>query len=133
MRLLLDTHVLVWTQEGVERFGPKTVAELTDSAIERIVSPVSALEIARLVDVGRIELDVGTKQWLDDTITSLRCRTIEVSHGIAVEAYDLPGALHKDPADRLLVATARVHELTLLTADEQILAYPHAATRDART
>jgi PIN domain nuclease of toxin-antitoxin system len=50
-----------------------------------------------------------------------------------VEAYALPGRFHKDPADRLLVATARLHKLTLITADEQILAYKNVRKRDART
>ncbi len=64
---------------------------------------------------------------------SFLCSTLEVSHEIAAAAYSLPSGLHKDPADRILVATARLHDLTLLTADERILDYGDIRTLDART
>jgi PIN domain nuclease of toxin-antitoxin system len=67
------------------------------------------------------------------TLDSLHCSSIELSHEIAAAAYDLPEGLHHDPADRILVATARLLGLTLVTADERILAYPHARVLDART
>lgn len=133
MKLLLDTHVLIWSQEGVERLGAKTKRDLIHADTLLYVSPISTLEIARLVDGGRISLDIPASRWVDDTVKSLRCATIEVSHRIAAAAYDLPEVFHKDPADRLLVASARTHELILLTADERILDYRHVATRDART
>jgi PIN domain nuclease of toxin-antitoxin system len=63
----------------------------------------------------------------------LFCSTIEVSHEIAAGAYALPPGLHRDSADRVLVATARLHDLTLLTADNRILDYHHVRTLDARS
>ena len=59
-------------------------------------------------------------------------RVIPVTHEIALAAYDLPGEFHRDPADRILVATAVVHDLTLMTADDRILAYPYLLSSDAR-
>lgn len=133
MRLLLDTHVWIWTQELTARLGPQTTAALVDSETSLYVSPISTLEIARLVERGTVEIDGPLDSWVVETLDSLFCTTIEISHEIAGGAYSLPTGLHKDPADRLLVATARLHELTLLTADERILDYRHVETFDARS
>jgi len=130
--LLLDTHVWIWSQAQPERLGPTTTARLEDPRQALYVSPVSTLEIARLAAHGRLELLPDVDRWLEASLDLLGCATVEVSHEIAREAYALPGDLHRDPADRLLVATARVHGLTLLTADDRILAYAHVETQDAR-
>ncbi len=133
MRLLLDTHVWIWTQEEVERLGAETTRALVDPETSLHVSTVSTLEIARLVAVGTIELSGTLESWVEETLDSLLCSTIEISHEIAAGAYALPKGLHKDPADRILVATARQHDLSLLTADERILDYDAVQTLDART
>jgi PIN domain nuclease of toxin-antitoxin system len=70
--------------------------------------------------------------WVSETLDGPSCGTIEISHPIAIGAYSLPGDFHKDPADRLFVATARIHELTLVTMDETILRYSHVKSEDAR-
>lgn len=132
MRLLLDTHVWIWTQEQPGRLGDATTQSLTDPETSLHVSTISTLEISRLVAMGTIELSGSLDSWVTDTLGSLFCSTIEMSHEIAAGAYSLPPGLHKDPADRILVATARRHDLTLLTADERILSYPHVQTLDAR-
>ncbi|MFM9197801.1 MAG: PIN domain-containing protein [Planctomycetia bacterium] len=62
----------------------------------------------------------------------MEARSIDVDHRVAIEAYKLPGRFHKDPADRMLVATARINDLTLVTADERILAYREVRSLDAR-
>ena len=133
MRLLLDTHVWIWSQEEVERLGTETTRALVDPETSLHVSTVSTLEIARLVALGTIELSGALESWVEETLDSLLGSTIEISHEIAAAAYSLPIGLHKAPADRLLVATARLHDLTLLTADERILDYEGAETLDART
>jgi PIN domain nuclease of toxin-antitoxin system len=69
---------------------------------------------------------------VDERIDSIEARRIDVDHQIAIEAYKLPGRFHKDPADRLLVATGRLRDLTLVTAAERILAYRSVRTLDAR-
>jgi PIN domain nuclease of toxin-antitoxin system len=93
---------------------------------------VSSLEIARLVTGGLVELKGSLDRWVRSAIDSLEARSIDIDHQIAIEAYKLPGRFHKDPADRLLVATARLRDLTLVTADERILAYRSVRTLDAR-
>lgn len=79
---------------------------------ERFVSPISTLEIGRLVYIGQLRLKHAFAEWKN-------------THEIAWDAYNLPGKFHNDPADRVLVATARIERLTLMTADELILTYPH--------
>lgn len=132
MNLLLDTHVWIWSQEQPDKLGPEATRLLTDRQVALYVSPVSTLEIARLVSMGAIELTESLTSWVRDTLASLSCKTVEISHAIAAEAYTLPSGFHKDPADRILAATARLEHLTLLTADERILGYPHVEGLDAQ-
>lgn len=132
VRLLLDTHVWVWSQNDPAKIGAKASKLLTDASNENYISTVSTLELARLVATGAIEASLPVGSWVEAALRALDARTIEVSHPIAIEAYALPGDFHKDPADRLLVATARCHSLTLLTADERILAYRAVRSHDAR-
>jgi PIN domain nuclease of toxin-antitoxin system len=129
---LLDTHVWIWTQEAPEKFGRRTTRLLTDSRNGLYVSTVSTLEIARLVKDGTIAFSGSLDSWVSETLDALACGTLEISHKIAIGAYSLPGKFHKDPADRLLVATARIHELTLVTMDKRILRYSHVRSHDAR-
>jgi PIN domain nuclease of toxin-antitoxin system len=130
--LLLDTHVWIWSQERPDRLGPEATRLLTDPQVALYVSTVSTLEIARLVATGAIELTGALTSWVTATLDSLGCKTVEISHAIAAEAYALPPGFHRDPADRLLAATARLEHLTLLTADERILDYPHVETLDTQ-
>jgi PIN domain nuclease of toxin-antitoxin system len=129
---LLDTHVWIWTQEQPDAMGSASRALLEATAEELCVSAVSSLEIARLVTGGLLELKGSLDRWVRAAIDSIEARSIDVDHQIAIEAYKLPGRFHKDPADRLLVATARLRDLTLVTADERILAYRSVRTLDAR-
>ena len=132
MRALLDTHVWVWTQEQPERLGPRTKRLLVSAEHENSVCPISTLEISRLVAAGDIRLAMPLADWVVQSMAGLSAQTVPVSHEVAIEAYALPGTFHRDPADRLLVAAARRNGLTLVTADDRILAYPHVRTHDAR-
>jgi len=132
VRLLLDTHVWIWSQENVDRLGPQTKRLLLGQDHENHVCTISTLELARLVDAGDIKMSIALREWIERAVSAIQARTVQVSHQIAMEAYGLPGSFHKDPADRVLVAAARCHELTVLTADERILAYSGVHSRDAR-
>lgn len=133
MSLLLDTHVWIWSQECPEKIGPKALDLLKDPDVALHASTISTLEIARLVATRAIELDGSLLAWVSDTLAALQCSSLEITHDIAAGAYSLPGEFHKDPADRILVSTARCLDLTLLTADEKILDYPHVKSRDVRS
>ena len=131
MRYLLDTHVWLWSHEAHQKFGRKTKQILTSNEDDRLVSAISTFEIARLISKGRLILRQSFPSWKAQSLHDLVAATIDVSHEIAWEAYNLPGSFHKDPADRLLVATARLHELVLLTADDSILNYKHVKSISA--
>ena len=132
MNYLLDTHTWIWSQESPEKLGAQATKALTDPAQRLYVSTISTLEIARLIAVGMIELSGRLETWISRSLGLLNGNTIELSHPIAVGAYGLPKGFHRDPADRILVATARIHRTTLLTADQRILKYRHVRSQDAR-
>jgi PIN domain nuclease of toxin-antitoxin system len=132
VRLLLDTHVWVWSQERSGRLGVEAVRLLSDDASEINVATISTVEIARLLSTGDLALSCVLDTWVEQSLLSLVAGTLPLSHTIASRAYSLPGEFHRDPADRILVATALCHGLTFMTADERILAYPHVRSVDAR-
>jgi PIN domain nuclease of toxin-antitoxin system len=133
MKILLDTHVLIWAQQDSPRLGKEARQCLISLSNELWVSSISSLEVARLVYGNRLELGKTTQDWIQKSIQSLGAKSCFVDHSVAIESYLLPEPFHPDPADRLLVATARLHEMTLMTADERILAYHAVHTIDAGT
>jgi PIN domain nuclease of toxin-antitoxin system len=132
MKLLLDTHVLIWAESLPERLGPEARALLLNPENTLLVSPITTLELSRLIALSRLHLRKSLTDWLTDARKHLFFEDAHFSHHAAIESYELPGDFHKDPADRMLVATARELNCPLLTADELILAYPNVLTIDAR-
>lgn len=132
MSLLLDTHVLLWSQQEPERLGATTRRALLDAKMPRALHTVSTLEIGRLAAGGQLLFRTDPWTWIESALAALRCETLELTHKDALGAYSLPEPFHRDPCDRVLVAAARHRGLTLLTADERILGYRHVASLDAR-
>ena len=132
MGLLLDTHVWIWSQEDPDRIGKRTRRRMESADEQLYVATISSLEIARLIHVGLLELEGTLDRWIKDSLEAIQCGVIEMSNPAAIGAYRLPGKFHRDPADRILVATAREGRLTLVTADERILDYGPVRTLDAR-
>lgn len=123
---LLDTHAWLWVQRGEKReLSPALVDELEDYQRrgEVFVSAISILEIARLVASGGFDLGMSVEQFLDEGTADGGFRLLDLSPRILIGSTRLPGKLHRDPSDRLLIATARDHGLTLVTRDRDILAY----------
>ncbi len=133
MKLLLDTHVWVWSQEDPAKIGARMREAILHEDNEILVSTISTLEIARLIALGRLRFTMDLHAWIQHSIQLLMATTVLVSHEMAIESYRLPDPFHRDPADRVLVATARIEGATLLTADDLILAYPHVQRLDARS
>lgn len=131
MRLLLDTHVLVWSQAAQRKLGGRCRRALERPGNELYISAISVLELGQLVESGRLELDDPVTTWVSAALDALSASALPVTVELAAEAYALPGKFHKDPADRVLVATARALELTLVTADERILEYSQVRSLDA--
>lgn len=123
--ILLDTHILIWSSTDDFRLGKQArfMISQCDIANPFYVSSVSAWEIAMLVKKGRIDLGSPAKNWFNQASESPSWRTLPLDAETAMASVNLPGDLHADPADRFLIAAARVHNLALLTADRAILAY----------
>jgi PIN domain nuclease of toxin-antitoxin system len=124
--LLLDTHVWLWYAEGVtERLRPASVKKL-DAARRSdglIVSAVSVWEIGMHAARGRIQLAVPLRDWVDKALGVPGIRLAPLDAAVAAESTLLPGEPQGDPADRFLIATARLLGVTLATRDERILEY----------
>lgn len=125
--ILLDTHIWIWWLGESTRLGDAQRAAI-EQADELCVSAISCWEIAKLVQLGRIELGPSVFDWLDAALSLPRMRLIELSPRIAAESAQLPGTFHRDPADQILVATARTLGCSLVTLDRKIIAYPHVET-----
>lgn len=124
--ILLDTHVWVWWVHGDTRLAPERQEYLREQERFGIgVSAISCWEVAKLVEYGRLALPLPTRSWIDQALAYPGVRLLELTPEIAVESTELPPPFHRDPADQLLVATARVHGIPLVTVDRKILDYPH--------
>jgi PIN domain nuclease of toxin-antitoxin system len=89
------------------------------------VSIISCWEVAKLAELGRLALRCPVVDWLRQALAYPGIQLMDLSVAIAIESTRLPGPFHRDPADQIIVATARVHDIPLLTADARILAYPN--------
>ena len=124
--ILLDTHIWVWWVHGTEELSAAH-RKLIDSAQETGigVSAISCWEIAKLVERKRLSLPCPVFDWLQQALVYPGIQLIELSPRISGESAELPGTFHKDPADQIIVATARVLDVEIITVDTKILAYPH--------
>lgn len=121
MNLLLDTHIWLWSQLEPERLAPPVRDALDASDNGLWLSPISVWEALMLVERGRLRVGGDAGAWIDRMTRASPLREAPFSTEVAVEStrLDLP---HRDPADRFLAATAKVHQLVLVTADERLLA-----------
>jgi len=127
--LLLDTHVWLWFALGnADRLGEGTRRQIEDAAYQGklAVSAITPWEIAMLEVKGRITLGAPCEKWIANALKLPGLRLIGLEPEIASASTRLPGNFHPDPADRILVATARAFDATLATADERIIAYAKA-------
>jgi PIN domain nuclease of toxin-antitoxin system len=124
--VLLDTHIALWLDSGDERLRP-TTRDLIDvrwrNGATVLISAVSAWEIALLVDAGRIDLDCPVEAWIDRFVDRPGIETIPLSSRAASRAYRLHELEHRDPADRLLIATAIEQDCPLITYDSRIVRF----------
>lgn len=121
MKLLLDTHILLWSLLEPARLAGQVSAELQNTSNELWLSPISTWEIIVLAEKGRIVLDTSPDLWLRDVFKTIPFKEAPLNHEVAIQSR-LIDLAHGDPADRFLVATAIVYDLTLITADRRIIA-----------
>ncbi len=125
MRILLDTCCIIWAVSEPEALSKAAAAILESEDTEVFVSPISAAEIACASERRRIVLNQHWRKWFRHYIGLNRWQLIDINLDVVEEAYSLPEQFHADPADRIITATARLNNLTILTADQKILSYPH--------
>ena len=120
MKLLLDTHIWIWSLLEPTRLDARIRQALEDRHNELWLSPISTWELVALVQKKRILLGEHLESWLEKARAAAPLREALLSHEIAAASGDVD-LTHPDPADRLLVATARVLGLTLVTSDERLI------------
>jgi PIN domain nuclease of toxin-antitoxin system len=126
--LLLDTHIWLWYAEGAEALSADTVMHINQARAQRRlhVSVISVWEIGLLLAKQRIVLSAPLQDWIEQAAALQGLRLRELTTDVAIESTLLPGDPHADPADRFLIAEARVAGLTLVTADRKIIDYGRA-------
>jgi PIN domain nuclease of toxin-antitoxin system len=120
MKLLLDTHIWLWSALDEARLSSRVAAALENPSNELWLSPISLWEVLTLCQKRRLILAPNPQAWIADTLDATPMREPQVTYQVAQETARVHLS-HRDPADRFLVATARVFGLTLVTADEHLI------------
>ena len=124
--LLLDTHVWIWLMLGELTLKKSAALKAVEQAAldaRLLVSAISIWEIGMLEAKGRIVLPLDIMHWVENALAAPGVRLQPLTPAIALHSSRLPADFHGDPADRILVATARIVDAVLVTRDARILAY----------
>jgi PIN domain nuclease of toxin-antitoxin system len=129
MKYLLDTHIWIWLLDCPEKLSPAAASVIKDRSAGSLgVADISAWEVARKESLGKLTLTLSSRVWLRQATQSPGLEMIRADGEIAWESCHLPGDFHRDPADQMIVATARILGLVLITRDERLLNYPGVET-----
>jgi PIN domain nuclease of toxin-antitoxin system len=120
LKLLLDTHVWLWTLVAPKRLGRRVRLALERPHTECWLSPISVWELLILAERGRLKLDDEPRRWALEALSRSPVQEAPLSHEVALRSRDV-AVPHRDPADRFLVATALSYDLTFVTADEVLI------------
>lgn len=127
LKYLLDTNVWIWCHNALDRLSP-LVRKLVESPKvddELLLSVISPWEVFKLVEKRRLTLSTDALEWVETALQRAPLRLVELSSRISYQSTILPDSLNGDPADQIIVATARIEQAVILTKDRQILNYPH--------
>jgi PIN domain nuclease of toxin-antitoxin system len=127
MATLLDTHTWVWWVTTDRRLSKRaaTMIRRALSGDDLWISMISVWEVAKKVEKAQLTLDRPIDQWLDQAIAPQGVGVWEITRPVVVESCALPQPFHGDPADQIIVATARIHGAVVVTRDERIREYSH--------
>lgn len=124
--IVLDTHIWIWWVQDDARLTPVYRNYIqANEPFNLGVSVISCCEVAKLIEIGKLTLPLPVEDWINQALAHPGVRLLDLTPRIAIEATQLPGVFHRDPADQLIVATARVHDCPLVTVDIAIRNYPH--------
>jgi PIN domain nuclease of toxin-antitoxin system len=124
LNLLLDTHIWLWMRGDPKRLGQRADRALRNAENELWLSPISTWEALTLHYKGRLQLGGDLTDWVEKATAGIR--EAFLTHEIVTVARELP--MHQDPSDRMIAATAKVLDLTLVTADQRLLALGNIKT-----
>lgn len=129
MKILLDTCSVIFVAQDPKRLSKTARDLLADASNVVFTSVVTAGELACLADRKRIVLPQHWKTWFRDCVDRNGWNLLPLTMDVMEEAYSLPGPIHRDPVDRILIATGRIEDMTIITTDRLILGYPHVKSR----
>ena len=121
MRILLDTHVWIWSHLDPDRIGKRLTQQILDPANELWLSPISLWEFLVLVEKRRLAIPEDPGDWIAAALAEAPMHEAPLNHEVALTSRTIKVG-HEDPVDRFLAATAAVYDLALATADERMLA-----------
>jgi PIN domain nuclease of toxin-antitoxin system len=126
--IILDTHIWIWWVDNSSRLTPQQRSHINQHQPDGLgISLISCWEVAKAVESGRLGLSLPVQDWLEAAIAYPGIQPLDLTIPIIVESTKLIG-FHRDPGDQLIVATSRILQSPLLTADGKILAYPNVIT-----
>ena len=126
--IILDTHIWIWWVSKSSRLTQNDRQHIRQYSSQGLgVSVISCWEVAKLVEKNRLDLAISVDRWLEKALTYPNIQLLDLTVPIIVQSTKLEG-FHNDPADQIIVATAKVYNCPLLTADNKILNYPHVTT-----
>lgn len=127
MKYLLDTHVWIWWHMHPQNLSRKitSLIKKKDRYDELLLSAISPWEFSKLLEKGRIGISCDPESWINSALDMSKLRLVPLSPVLAYRSTILPPPFHGDPADQIIVATAREEKATILTRDKIILKYKH--------
>lgn len=124
-RYLLDTCTIIWIVEGraLHVYATEALARAQAGEAKLLISAMSAWEVGMLISKARIPTAKTAAEWVQDAVRVLDAEVLDARLAALINSSFLPQPIHNDPTDRILIATAREHDLTIITRDRAILAY----------
>ena len=129
-RYLLDTHTWIWWNMRPEKLSARVRALIGAPARyeELLLSAISVWEFSKLIEKKRLGISIDPEEWIRTSLEMPKLRLVAISPIIAYRSTVLPPPFHEDPADQILVASAREEHATILTSDQRIRSYPHVTS-----
>ena len=120
MKLLLDTHIWLWSHLAPDRLSRRVTQALLADEVELWLSPISVWEFLLLAEKGRVSVRGKPRDWAEAALAKVPMHEAHLNFEVALHSRDIQTE-HDDPADRFLAATAAVYDLTLVTSDQHLL------------
>lgn len=123
--ILLDTHTWIWLFNGASELSQEVIIQINRAGKQGqvFIAAISVWELSMLVAKNRITLSKPINQWVQESLSQPGVNLSPLTPEISIESSFLPGEFHGDPADRIIVATARINNLIIFTRDRKILSY----------